>query len=223
MKNKIVVLSLFSMAMGLLETAVVVYLRAIYYPNGFQFPVPSMSQTILITELFRELATLIMLATIGYMNGETKSERIAAFLYSFAIWDICYYVFLKLFLNWPASILDWDLLFLLPVPWIGPVLAPCLVSLTMILVYILVCYKKSKGIKLILDKTFWVLITLGFSMILFTFMSDSVQTLMELSKLDNFDLLKDIRSFIPKQYNWPFFTLGEIVCLFAIATLWKQK
>lgn len=223
MKNRVLVLTLFSISMGLLETAVVVYLRAMYYPNGFQFPVVSLSQTILVTELWRELATLIMLATIGYMNGETKSEKIAAFMYSFAVWDIFYYVFLKAFLNWPNSILDWDLLFLLPVPWIGPVLAPCLVSVTMILIYAIVMYKKSKGIRCKLDKTFWSLTLLGFSMILFTFMSDSVQTLIELSKLDSFDLLKDIRSFIPKSYNWPFFALGEIVCLYAVHKLWKQK
>ncbi|OYU97088.1 MAG: hypothetical protein CFE21_02015 [Bacteroidetes bacterium B1(2017)] len=223
MKNRIVVLTLFSIAMGLLETAVVVYLRAIYYPSGFQFPVVSLSETILVTELLRELATIIMLAAIGYMNGETKSERIAAFMYSFAVWDIFYYVFLKVLLNWPATILDWDLLFLLPVPWIGPVLAPCLVSLTMILIYATVFYKKSKGIHIKLDRTFWGLVTLGFSMILYTFMYDSVHTLIELSKLESFDLLRDIRSFIPKSYNWPFFTLGEIVCLFAVYTLWRQK
>jgi hypothetical protein len=223
MKNKIVILTLFSISMGLLETAVVVYLRAIYYPDGFHFPVVSLSKTILITELWRELATLIMLASIGYMNGETKSERIAAFMYSFAVWDIFYYVFLKAFLNWPLSIVDWDLLFLLPVPWIGPVLAPCLVSLTMIVIYVMVMFKKSKGILIKLDKTFWGLVALGFSMILYTFMYDSVQTLIELSKLESFDLLKDIRSFIPKSYNWPFFALGEIVCLFAVFTLWKQK
>lgn len=217
------VLTLFSISMGLLETAVVVYLRAIYYPDGFHFPVVSLSKTILITELWRELATLIMLASIGYMNGETKSERIAAFMYSFAVWDIFYYVFLKAFLNWPASIVDWDLLFLLPVPWIGPVLAPCLVSLTMILIYIIMMYKKSQGILIKLHKTFWGLVALGFSMILYTFMYDSVQTLIELSKLESFDLLKDIRSFIPKSYNWPFFALGEIVCLFAVYALWKQK
>jgi hypothetical protein len=87
----------------------------------------------------------------------------------------------------------------------------------------MVIYKKSKGIQIQLNKTFWGIVTLGFSMILYTFMSDSVQTLIELSKLESFDLLRDIRSFIPKSYNWPFFALGEIVCLYAVYTLWKQK
>jgi hypothetical protein len=223
MKNKIIVLTLFSISMGLLETAVVVYLRALYYPEGFQFPIITLGTTILKTELFRELATLIMLASIGYMNGENKHQRIAAFMYSFAIWDIFYYVFLKVFLNWPASILAWDLLFLLPVPWIGPVLAPCIISLTMISIYIIMVSRGNQGFQVKLDKTFWRLTLLGFSMILYTFMHDSVQTLNELSKLDSFDLLKDIRSLIPKQFNWPFFLLGESVCVFAVIGLWRQK
>jgi hypothetical protein len=223
MKNKTIVLTLFSISMGLLETAVVVYLRALYYPEGFQFPIITLGTTILKTELFRELATLIMLASIGYMNGENKHQRIAAFMYSFAIWDIFYYVFLKVFLNWPASILAWDLLFLLPVPWIGPVLAPCIISLTMISIYIIMVSRGNQGFQVKLDKTFWRLTLLGFSMILYTFMHDSVQTLIELSKLDSFDLLKDIRSLIPKQFNWPFFLLGESVCVFAVIGLWRQK
>jgi hypothetical protein len=223
MKNKTIVLTLFSISMGLLETAVVVYLRALYYPEGFQFPIITLGTTILKTELFRELATLIMLASIGYMNGENKHQRIAAFMYSFAIWDIFYYVFLKVFLNWPASILAWDLLFLLPVPWIGPVLAPCIISLTMISIYIIMVSRGNQGFQVKLDKTFWRLTLLGFSMILYTFMHDSVQTLNELSKLDSFDLLKDIRSLIPKQFNWPFFLLGESVCVFAVIGLWRQK
>ncbi|MCF8255189.1 MAG: hypothetical protein K9H61_01205 [Bacteroidia bacterium] len=223
MKNKIIVLTLFSISMGLLETAVVVYLRALYYPEGFQFPVITLGTTILTTELFRELATLIMLASIGYMNGENKHQRMAAFMYSFAIWDIFYYVFLKVFLNWPASILAWDLLFLLPVPWIGPVLAPCLISLTMISIYIIMTYRGNQGFQVKLDKTFWRLTLLGFAMILYTFMHDSVQTLIELSKVDSFDLLKDIRSLIPKEFNWPFFLLGESVCVFAVTGLWRQK
>jgi len=35
-------------------------------------------------------------------------------------------------LDWPASFYTWDILFLLPVPWTGPVLAPVLVSAVMI-------------------------------------------------------------------------------------------
>jgi hypothetical protein len=224
MKKNLFVLTLFSISMAMLESAVVIYLRALYYPQGFKFPVETLGSTILITELFRELATLLMLATIGYMNGETKTERIGAFFFSFGVWDIFYYVFLKVFLNWPANILDWDLLFLLPIPWIGPVLAPCIISLTLIGIYLLIIYKKQQGVTLILHRTFWLLSALGFTVMLYTFMADSAKVLIEVSQANhNFDLLRDIRSLIPKQFNWPFFLLGEAVLLGAVSTLLKKN
>lgn len=224
MKKNLFVLTLFSISMAMLESAVVIYLRALYYPEGFKFPVETLGSTILVTELFRELATLIMLATIGYMNGSNKTERIGAFFFSFGVWDIFYYVFLKIFLNWPASILDWDLLFLLPIPWIGPVLAPCIISLTLIGIYLLILYKKQQGIAIKLHRTFWLLAALGFTVMLYTFMADSAKVLIEVSQANhNFDLLRDIRSLIPKQYNWPFFLLGEAVLLGAVSTLLKKS
>lgn len=224
MKAKLINLTIFSIAMAMLESAVVIYLRALYYPTGFKFPVETLGSTILITELFRELATLIMLGSIGYMNGETKTERITAFLFSFGIWDIFYYVFLKVFLNWPASILDWDLLFLLPVPWIGPVLAPCLVSATFIGLHLLVLHKKKQGLAIGLHRTFWALSLLGFAVMLYTFMADSTAILISIYKANmHFDLLLGIRELIPTSFNWPVFLLGEIVFLGAISTLIKKK
>ena len=40
-------LLLYAVAMGYLEAAVVVYLRAIYYPEGFSFPLKPMDAGIL--------------------------------------------------------------------------------------------------------------------------------------------------------------------------------
>ncbi len=133
-------LTIFSIAMGFMESAVVVYLRALYYPDGFVFPLVPLESKILVTELLRELATLIMLLVAGIIAGRNSAQRFVFFLFSFAIWDIFYYVFLYLLIGWPASLLDWDILFLLPVPWIGPVLAPCLLSLMMIMLMILVVW-----------------------------------------------------------------------------------
>ncbi|MBK6345556.1 MAG: hypothetical protein IPF68_06385 [Bacteroidales bacterium] len=81
-----------------------------------------------------------MLLVAGIIAGRNSAQRFVFFLFCFAIWDIFYYVFLYLLIGWPASLLDWDILFLLPVPWIGPVLAPCLLSLMMIMLIILVVW-----------------------------------------------------------------------------------
>src|SRR5580700_10847047 len=126
LRTKIFWLTAFSIAMGFLEAAVVIYLRKMYYPNGFHFPLTVVEPDIGLTEFLREAATVIMLLAIGILTGKNTSQKFGIFLFCFAIWDIFYYVFLKMLIGWPASLLDWDILFLIPVPWVGPVLAPCL-------------------------------------------------------------------------------------------------
>ena len=128
----------FSIAFGYIEAAVVVYLREIFYPDGFNFPlsisiIDSVSRRILLTEVGREAATLVLIVTGAWLFGRNLRQKVAYFLTIFAVWDIFYYLWLKVLLDWPASIMDWDILFLIPVPWAGPVLAPVLVSLLMLL------------------------------------------------------------------------------------------
>ncbi|TKJ41293.1 hypothetical protein CEE37_06405 [candidate division LCP-89 bacterium B3_LCP] len=130
--KKVFWVALFSVAMAYFEAAVVVYLRAIFYPNGFDFPLAMGPDSIIITELGREAATILMLVTIGFLCGRSKPERFAYLLISFGIWDIMYYVWLKVLIGWPSSLLTWDILFLIPLPWVGPCLAPILVSIAMI-------------------------------------------------------------------------------------------
>ena len=101
----LVALAIFGIAMGLLEAAVVVYLRQLYYPEGLTLPLKPASSTLLLIESSRELATLVMLITAAIAVGENALQSFAYFLYMFGIWDIFYYVFLKVFLDWPASIL----------------------------------------------------------------------------------------------------------------------
>ena len=122
---------LFAVAMGFLESAVVIYLRTIYYPEGFAFPIKLSGQTIALTEVLREAATLVMLFTVSLIADKKGINRFAYFLLAFAVWDIFYYIFLKLLIHWPASFFTWDILFLIPFIWVGPVLAPIINSITM--------------------------------------------------------------------------------------------
>jgi len=126
-------LGLFALAMGYCEAAVVVYLRQIYYPAGFAFLLnTTMLKPILLVESGREAATLIMLAVIAWLAGKNRLERFSWFLFAFGVWDIAYYLGLKAILGWPPSLLTWDILFLIPIPWVAPILAPVLVSALMI-------------------------------------------------------------------------------------------
>jgi hypothetical protein len=137
---------IFSIAFGYIEAAVVVYLREIFYPDGFDFPlsistIDSISRRLLLTEVGREVATLVLILTGAQLFGRNLRQKVAYFLTIFAVWDIFYYVWLKVLLDWPASIMDWDILFLMPVPWAGPVLAPILVSVSMLVFAIIILYR----------------------------------------------------------------------------------
>ena len=127
-------LCLLGLALGWFEGAVVVYLRELYYPDGFRFPVIIMPAWLVGVELVREAASFLLLAAGARLAGRGFLERFGAFMILFGIWDLVYYGVLKLVLDWPESLATWDLLFLLPVPWVGPVWAPCLISVAMVAV-----------------------------------------------------------------------------------------
>ena len=219
LKNKIIWLTAFSIAMGFLEGAVVVYLREIYYPKGFDFPLVPITSTIAITELLREAATLIMLIGIGILTGKNKAERFVCFLYSFAVWDIFYYVFLKLLLNWPASLFTWDILFLLPVPWVGPVLAPCITSLSMIVLFGYVMFYSNKYNKLNIITTEWRWLIIGSLVVIASFIWDYFKYKTSGAATANTSLLNDLANYVPQDFNWPLFWLGQGIIFFTIYKL----
>jgi hypothetical protein len=119
LSRRLLITGIFALFMGFLEATVVVYLRELYYPGGFEFPLQTFDVKLFAIELVREFSTLVMLVTVGMLAGKTPLQKFGFFLYLFGVWDIFYYVALKLFLNWPASFLTWDLLFLIPVTWVG--------------------------------------------------------------------------------------------------------
>ena len=123
----------YALAMGWVEAAVVYYLRTMVNRiEPYQLnPLPLMGGFGR-AELVREAATLVMLLAVGILAGKSWRTRFGFSALAFGIWDISYYAFLKVLCGWPHSLFDWDILFLLPLPWWGPVLAPVLISLLMI-------------------------------------------------------------------------------------------
>ncbi|MBD3401277.1 hypothetical protein GF420_00145 [candidate division GN15 bacterium] len=178
-RTRLILVTAFAVAMAYFEAAVVVYLREIYYPEGFGLPLKDMAGSIIGIELFREASTLAMLALVGVMLGRAAWERFAFFLIVFGIWDIFYYVFLKATINWPSSLLEWDILFLLPLPWIGPVIAPVLVSVAMITAGLLIARLYPRGKRFHAPALTWLLAIVGSGIILYSFMSDTAATLQQ--------------------------------------------
>lgn len=198
--------------MGFLETAVVVYLRAIYYPNGFDFPLINLNNTIAVTELGREAATIIMLVGIGMVAGKNSTQRFAWFLYCFAIWDLFYYIFLKVLLNWPESLFTWDILFLIPLPWVGPVIAPCIISLSMILLSLLLIRFNEKDPTIRLQRREWILLISGSVITILSFIIDCSQYINNY----NGSLLEAVSNYIPVKFDWWIFLLGQALIFLAI-------
>jgi hypothetical protein len=220
----ILYLTIFSIAMGFMESAIVVYLRALYYPEGFNFPLVPLDTTILVTELLREAATLIMLLFIGIIAGKTSAQKFVFFLFCFAIWDIFYYIFLKLLIDWPASLLTWDILFLLPVPWIGPVSAPVILSITMILLTALVLYIEDRNRRVKFRVIDWILLITGSLVIIYSFTTDYLDIITNASySASPESMMENLRNYIPGAYKWWLFTIGETIILLDFVLIYRSS
>ncbi|MDZ7743814.1 MAG: hypothetical protein U5Q03_19280 [Bacteroidota bacterium] len=233
MKNlysKIILVGIFAIAMGFMESAVVVYLRAIYYPDGFTFPLQNIDGYIGLTEILREAATMIMLLGIGFLAARKGIERFAWFIFAFAVWDIFYYVFLKLILNWPESLLTWDILFLIPFTWVGPVLAPIINSLTMTILALVILHFTGRKNNCKVGAIEWSLLIAGSLMIMINYMEDYTAFMMQrFSFIELFasSKLKEIMElssrYIPMNFNWYWFIAGELLFFAAIFLIIRKN
>lgn len=210
----------FAIAMAFLESAVVIYLRELYYPVEFRFPMAPIKRHIAITELLRELATLVLLLAPGALISPRRLERFAWFIYCFGVWDIFYYVFLKAVLGWPATLLDWDVLFLVPIVWVGPVLAPCIVSIGLISIGLMLLRRREADPAFTFRTWEWGLLLVSGTLILYTFLEEPLEHILRSTSGEGpltlpeagHEALAGLRDYLPEQYNW---TLFSVACLMA--------
>lgn len=219
-------LTVFSIAMAFMESAVVIYLRELLYPGGFSFPLAEMEGSLAVTEIIRELSTLIMLMAVAVIAAKGFSLRFAWFIYCFAVWDIFYYIFLFLLIGWPASLLEWDILFLLPLTWTGPVISPLIITVLMISLAMLIVYYSDRGIDTRIKKLEWIILTAGALVVVIAFTWDySAYILEEYSVADLWNmplkgsLLEYASGYIPRRFNLALFTAGVLIIIYAIIAL----
>ncbi len=172
MRRRFVWMTAFAVAFAYVESAVVVYLRGLYYPAGFRFPIVIIPDWIAGVELGREAATILILFAVGALAGSDRWERFLWFSYLFGVWDIFYYVWLWVCLRWPPSLLTWDILFLIPVPWIAPVLAPALIAAAMVAGSLILLGLKARGAALGFPRSLWALAVAGGLVVLLSFTID---------------------------------------------------
>jgi hypothetical protein len=203
-------LTVFSIAMGYLESAVVVYLREIYYPNGFDFPLVIIDPHTGITEVLREATTMIMLLSVSFVTTTSASLRFARFIFCFGIWDLFYYIFLKLLIDWPESIFTWDILFLIPVPWVGPVITPCILSALMIVLALIIEHFHHKGLSTRINVTEWMLLIGGSLTVIVSFIWDYIFhiTVTSTDSSTQQPLFHDFATYVPESFIWPVYWAG---------------
>ncbi|HTY59093.1 MAG TPA: hypothetical protein VMF59_09755 [Bacteroidota bacterium] len=165
--------AVFSLAFAFVEASVVIYLRALYYPDGFSFPLKLMQAGFLRVEIAREAATIIMLASVGIIAGFRPWERFGYFLFAFGVWDIAFYAWLLAAVGWPGSLFDWDILFLIPLPWIGPVIAPMAISLLMVAFGAVMVLRSAAEKRFRPGALSWALGLAGTASVLYSFMADT--------------------------------------------------
>jgi hypothetical protein len=183
-----------------------------------QNPLP-LGGTLEHVELTRELATLVMLVTVGLLAGRTWRQRVGYAALAFGVWDTLYYVFLKLICDWPKSIFDWDILFLLPLPWWGPVVAPVCIAALMIVWGTLATQFTHRGAA---DRGTWIasgLAALGSALALYLFMADSLQAATQGAEV--------LRHVLPRPFNWSAFSVALILMAAPVAEtgwrLWEAR
>lgn len=159
----------FAVAMGFLEAAVVVYLRELYYPWGFSLPLVPISTRMTAMEIAREAATIVMLAAVAVLAAREALDRFYVFGFLFGVWDLVYYAGLWAVLRWPRSPRTWDVLFLIPVPWVAPVAAPMLISLLLIAGFVVHEAARSRGRRIAPTGRGWAVAIAGAALILVSF------------------------------------------------------
>jgi hypothetical protein len=218
-KRQALAVLLFGISFGYVEAAVVTYLRpqfdavrATFIPpnaRGELFPMLSAQQVkaagpgmvrLVDTEVAREAATLLMLGAVAAAVGINFRQCLAFFLLAFGAWDISYYAFLKVLIDWPKSLLTWDVLFLIPVPWSAPVLAPALVALTMIGAALAYLGREANGQAIRLRVVHWLGACVGALFILAAF---------------TWDYRNVIAGGMPKPFHWGVFAFGEVIWVMA--------
>jgi hypothetical protein len=203
-KYRWLIVVLFAAAMAWVEAAVVLYLRVFLdriQPYQVE-PLPARFGFAK-AELVREAATMIMLWAVGWLAGTERRTRLGYALLAFGAWDILYYVFLVPLSGWPRSLLDWDILFLIPVPWWGPVLAPVSIAVLMILAGTAITQFPQKGRSFWPRPLAWLVSLGGACLALYIFTADALHAIPAGPGA--------VRGVLPASFNWLLFSIALVL------------
>jgi len=217
-KRNLILIGIFAAAMAFVEAMCVYYLRKIYYPGGALFPINlAITPEVIRLEWVREIFTIIMLLAVAFIAARKFKDKFAYFIYAFAVWDIFYYIWLKVTLNWPASLMEWDILFLIPTVWASPWIIPVIISIIMIiLAFVLLKFPKAE-----IKPKEWVMLVIAAIAAFVSFIWDYAA--IYLANRDSIpDLTQALTTHVPTRYNWWLFAIGVFFAGWAICSFWKR-
>ena len=192
--------AVFAFAMACIEAAVVVYLRRLHGITDLIRDRPLFDPFIAGVEVTREAATLALLLAFGWVAGRNLQSRLGFACFAFGAWDVFYYAWLKIFLGWPGSLLEQDVLFLIPLPWWGPVLCPMLAALLLASGGASAVIHDDRGRRVAPRSSDWLAVAAGAAAILYSFMADALAALPA-----TYETLNRLR---PGEFSWPIFLAG---------------
>jgi hypothetical protein len=203
--------SAYAVAMAFVEAVVVVYLRGLLHITNEQVALgPYVTM-----ETCREAATIVMLAAVGWMAGRIWPERLAYGLFAFGLWDIWYYVWLKVLIGWPETLLDWDVLFMIPLRWWGPVLSPVIIAALICVNAVLAIVRMERGERLGFTPARVGVAVWGGLLALYVFMADSIHVL--LGGRGDWETLR------PEPFQWPLFLVAlALMALPGLMATWPR-
>jgi hypothetical protein len=204
---KLALVALFAVAMANVEAAVVAYLREVYDIEDVVRDLPREFDRLTAIELSREVATVVMLLAVGMLSGRRLQDRLGYFVFAFGAWDIAYYGWLALFEGWPTSPLDWDVLFLIPVPWWGPVLAPVMIAAVMCVGGAAAVMQVDRGIEWRMTAVNVGIAGIGVAIVLYVFMADAIAAVPDGSAA--------VQAVRPSDFQWGLFLVGFAVMSWA--------
>jgi hypothetical protein len=197
--------SAYAIAMAFMEAVVVVYIRGLLrITNDHVALGPYVTM-----EMWREAATIVMLVAVGWLAGRRRPDRLAYGLFAFGLWDVWYYIWLKVLTGWPETLLNWDVLFLIPLRWWGPVLSPMLIATLICVSAVLAVARMERGERLEITPARVGSLVAGGLLALYVFMSDALHALLQ--GWTDWDTLR------PGPFKWPLFLVA--LALMALPSL----
>ena len=217
-KRNLIIVGIFAAAMAFVEAMIVYYLRKLYYTGGALFPINILiPSSVIWLEWFREIATIVMLLAVAFLVARKFKDKFAYFIYAFAVWDIFYYIWLKVTLNWPAHLMEWDILFLIPTLWASPWIIPVICSALMLILAIAIL----KFPRIEIKPKEWIMLIVS----ALAFIASFVWNYLAIHLAYNNSIPKltqALTTYVPTRYQWWLFVIGVVFAVWAICSFWKR-